>query len=94
MATDDREAMVERAGAVFAAVTRVLARSLDAFAGLADGAPDRDRLARFHEDCLALTWAALRDACTATGVRYPEHVEQEFRDYYARELGVVVPPLA
>ncbi len=75
------------------AIARLFAQGLDAFAGIDRGAPDRERLARFHEACFATVWGAFRDACAATGVAYPVAVEREYRDYCRREMGVTVPPL-
>ena len=75
------------------AVDALLADALESFAGLGAGGPDPERLARFHERFLAAVWGAFRAACTNVGVEYPVENEAEYRAYFARELGVVVPPL-
>jgi predicted nucleotidyltransferase len=76
-----------------AAIDALLAHALEAFAGIGAGGPNRDVLARFHERLLAAVWGAFREACSTAGIDYPSANEDEYRAYFARELGVTVPAL-
>jgi hypothetical protein len=77
-----------------AAIDALLAEALEAFAGLAGSGPDQERLNRFHEHLLLAIWSAFRAACDAIDLDYPAENEEEYRAYYARELGIVVPELS
>ncbi|MCK9494450.1 MAG: aminoglycoside 6-adenylyltransferase [Dehalococcoidia bacterium] len=60
---------------------------LRAFAGIEDGAPDLDALAAFHGRMFAFVFRSFREACTASGVAYPDAAEVHYRAFYERELG-------
>jgi hypothetical protein len=77
-----------------AAIDTLMGHALEAFAGIEHGTPDRAQLARFHERFLETVWRAFREACATCGADYDAFAEQQYRDYYAREMGVLVPPLS
>jgi predicted nucleotidyltransferase len=73
------------------AVRQLLDEAAAAFRGIGSNAPNLDAVKGFHLHLLTAVWSAFRQACAAVGIEYATDVESEYRAYYDREFGIVIP---
>ncbi len=72
-------------------VDALLGELVAAFRGIDDGSLDYHKLLQLHERLIGSIWREMRAACQKHNVEYPDEAEQEMREYYREELGVVIP---
>jgi hypothetical protein len=61
-----------------------------AFAPLAGGRPDVQRVAAAHQRVVSALLREMRAACAATGVDWPAEAERSLRAFYLEELGIAL----